>query len=243
MGSTRFPNKVLHKLADKPLLAYSIERLKQCCQLDKVVIATSDSKVDREIVKFAREYEIEAHTGSENDVLDRYYKTAIAVEAQTIVRVTGDCPFIDPQLVDRVVDFYLGESQSYDYVHNGETFPEGLCETEVFPFSTLERAWEEATLPSEREHVTAYINKNPDIFRIHTVENDQDFGFLRFAIDEREDLQFLEALLRYLPNDRIFHQEDILSIYRRYPDIFHMNSDIQRNEGYLKSIRAEQSNL
>jgi len=242
MGSSRFPNKVLHKLAGKPLLAYSIERLSQCRQLDRVVIATSSSEPDREIIEFASEHEIEAYSGSEDDVLDRYYQTATAVEAETIVRITGDCPFIDPQLVGRVVDVYLQGRQSYDYVHNGETFPEGLCETEVFPLSILERAWQEATLPSEREHVTAYINKNPDLFRIHTVENHQDFGFLRFAVDEREDLQFLEVLLQHLPDDRMFHQEDILNIYKAHPEIFQINSHIQRNEGYTRSVRSDQSN-
>ncbi|MGH9764062.1 MAG: cytidylyltransferase domain-containing protein, partial [Blastocatellia bacterium] len=164
LGSSRLPKKVMMDVAGEPMLIRVIRRVKAITGVDEVVLATTSAEQDRALLDMAADYQVPAYAGSEDDVLDRFYHTAKAFGAQTIVRVTGDCPLLDPEVSIRVLErFLLGDC---DYASNTlkATFPDGL-DTEVFSVQALTRAWQEATLKSEREHVTPFIWKNVDKFR------------------------------------------------------------------------------
>lgn len=159
LGSTRLPNKVVIDIEGKPMLWHHVNRLKHSRFSPEIIIATSKADEDKKILKFAEEYNFKSYAGNINDVLDRFYQTALKYKANNVVRITADCPLIDPEVLDKILQVYLeGE---YDYVSNTHppTYPDGL-DVEVFNFESLKRAWNEAQLASEREHVTPYIWKN-----------------------------------------------------------------------------------
>src|SRR3989339_542512 len=177
MGSTRLPGKVMKQILGKPLLFYLLERLKQCQNVKQVIVATTDSPQDCVIAEYVDKCGIAVFRGSENDVLDRYYQAAKVFHLGTIVRVTSDCPLLDPDVTDSVIKYFLDRG-SLDLINTGQSYPEGF-DTEVFSFAALERAWQAARLKSEREHVTSYIWNNRDQFRTKTLEYQQDLSFLR----------------------------------------------------------------
>ncbi|HEY3272827.1 MAG TPA: glycosyltransferase family protein [Methanocella sp.] len=241
MSSTRLPGKVLMDIEGKPMLQHIIERLKTCRNADRIVVATSDSAQDRAIVELAERCGAGSYAGSLEDVLDRYYQAAKKYGADVVVRITADCPVIDPELVDRVIKEYLDHKDSYDYVSLGtpNRYPDGL-DTELVSFKALEKAWKEAKLASEREHVMPYIWKNPTIFRIGGVPAENDLSFLRWTVDEDRDLRFIREVYRALYHDgRIFTTADILDLLSERPELLKINQDITRNEGYLKSLRED----
>jgi len=236
MGSTRLPGKVMMDIVKKPMLWHVINRVKHAKGLDDIVVATTTLNEDKQILELASEMGVKSYAGSEDDVLDRYYQAAIIHEADAIVRITADCPLIDPDIIDRVIEFYL--NHDFDYVSNTikPTYPDGL-DTEVFSFSTLERAWKEATLASEREHVTPHIKKNPQIFSTKNLENDKNFSYMRWTVDEERDLDFVREIYKRLyKENEIFYMEDILNLLRKYPKLADINKGIMRDEGYLKSF-------
>jgi spore coat polysaccharide biosynthesis protein SpsF (cytidylyltransferase family) len=159
MGSVRFPGKMLKQLGDKPLIWHVIHRVQQATLVDKVVLATSVNENNKPLVREVQSYGVDSYVGDENDVLDRFYQCAKKFKATTIVRITGDCPFSDPEVIDAVISLF--QKKRLDYASNvlPPTYPDGL-DVEVFSFDALEKAWKEATLQSEREHVTPYIWKN-----------------------------------------------------------------------------------
>ena len=161
MGSSRLPGKVIRHVLGKPLIAYEIERLKQCERIQNIVLATSDKPSDDPIAAVGEELGVMVFRGSESDVLDRYYQAAKATNATTIMRVTGDCPLIDPEICNATIrDFF---TQDADYIMTSPRFAEGL-DCEVFTFAALEASWKEAELASEREHVTLFIRNRPERF-------------------------------------------------------------------------------
>lgn len=239
MGSTRLAGKTLASIADKPMLAHVIERLRGSRLLEGIVVATTIKEADDSIVELARELEVYVFRGSENDVLDRYYRALQKYPADVIVRISSDCPLVDPRVVDRVISHYL--RGNYDYVSNTLqlTYPDGL-DTEAFSFGTLERAWKEAKWASEREHVTPYIWKNPDKFRLANVENEVNLSHLRWSVDEARDLQFVREVYGQLYKEaEIFYTEDILNLLEKYPQLKQINRGIVTNEGYAKSLRED----
>ena len=165
MGSTRLPGKVLMELEGKPLLQRVVERVKRAKKIDEIIIATTKNKEDKKLTEFAEKLKVKSYAGSEDDVLDRYYQAAKKFGAENIVRITSDCPLIDPEIVDDIISYYL--NNDFDYVSNtiSPTYPDGL-DTEVFSFKALERAWKEAKKGFEREHVTPYINRHPEIRKL-----------------------------------------------------------------------------
>jgi spore coat polysaccharide biosynthesis protein SpsF (cytidylyltransferase family) len=169
MGSTRLPGKVLMDLAGKTVLARVVSRLRRAERVDEIVVATTDSLADDAIVPECHQLKVEYFRGSENDVLDRYYQTARVCAAGAVVRITSDCPVIDPQLVDETIR--LLQQQGGDYCSNvlPRTYPRGL-DTEVFTVAALEQAWREARDPSEREHVTPYFYRHPELFRLVSLD-------------------------------------------------------------------------
>ena len=240
MGSSRLPGKVLKEILGKPLLWYLIDRLKWSKTIDKIVIATTTNERDKPILKLADEMGTDSFTGSEDDVLDRYYQAAKKYGMDTLVRITADCPLIDPELVDKIIRRYLENRGRFDYVHSGLSFPDGIVETEVFSFSDLERAWREAMLSSEREHVTPYIWKNPNLFRCDVVENEQDLSYIRLVVDDERDLKLVsEVFLNLYKEGEIFHLKDILDFLKIRPELLELNKRTVRNEGYIKSLEDD----
>lgn len=240
-GSTRLPGKVLMDLAGAPLLVRVIERARTIPGLDGVVVATTTAERDRPLIDLARQHGIEAFAGSEDDVLDRYYQAARQFEADVIVRLTADCPLLDPAVSARVLDRF--EQSAVDYVSNTQppTYPDGL-DTEVISFAALEQAWREATLSSEREHVTPYIWKHPDKFRLASVINEVDLSALRWTVDEAADLEFVRAVYARLYRDGqpLFGLQDVLTLLAGQVIRQDAQAHLKRNAGYLKSISQDQ---
>lgn len=241
VSSTRLPGKVLKKVLGKTLLEHQIDRVKRAEKVDKIFIATSDKKIDDKIETIAKKNGIKSFRGSENDVLDRYYKCTGRFNVGTIVRITGDCPLIDPKVIDSVIRFY--KKSGFDYVTNGinSTFPDGM-DVEVFSREALRRAWREAKLKSEREHVTAYIWKNPEIFKVGIYKEGVDNSNFRLTVDEPEDLNLIRKIFKALyPKNHNFSLQEILSYLVKHPKIAQINSKYMRNEGYIKSVLNEKS--
>lgn len=242
MTSSRLPGKVLKTVLGRPLLSYLIERLSYCGSLEKIVIATTTNIEDEPIVNFAVNNNLAYYRGSENDVLDRYYQAAKKFGVNHIVRITSDCPLIDPQIVDKIVGIYLKNSDA-DLTRTGPTYPEGL-DVEVFPFKNLEIAWKEAQLSSEKEHVTPLIWKNPTRFKIHTIPFEKDYSFLRLTVDEYVDFEVVKAVIEeiYEKDNNPFLIKDLINLYQEKPYIFEKNKHLVRNEGYLKSLENDSIN-
>ena len=241
MGSTRFPGKVMADLCGKPMLARVIERVAAACLVDRVVLATTENPDDDPVVEVACAGGVESFRGSAEDVLDRYYRAAQQFGADVIVRVTADCPLIDPAVIDRAVATFLGGE--YDHVSTAypvATFPDGL-DVWVFSFSALERAWREATLSSDREHVTTYMWRNPHIFRLETVANGADLSSLRWTVDEESDIRMVREVYRHLEDGsgHIFGMGEVLGLLERRPEISTINTAIGRDEGLERSLRRD----
>jgi len=242
VGASRLPGKTLLDLAGAPFLARVIERMQHAETLDSLMVATTTDPADDPLAALVRGLGVPVYRGSVNDVLDRFTQAARQAEAALIVRITADDPFKDPEITDHAVRLWLEQSETLDYVSNTiePTYPEGL-DIEVFTRAALERAWHEARLPSEREHVTPYIWKHPDRFRILNFKHPQDLSHLRWTVDYPEDLEFARAVYArlYRPGE-VFLMEDILRLLEAEPALRQINAGIRRNEGYLKSLEADE---
>lgn len=211
-SSTRLPKKVLLPILGKPMLLRQIERIQRVFGSDKLLVSTSRDSSDDELVAMLEENNIDCYRGSLNDVLDRYYQAAKLYKAKHIVRITGDCPLIDPELTDQVISVHLRDNN--DYTSNGmpPTFPDGL-DVEVIRFEALYEAWKNAGMLSEREHVTQYIIKHPERFRLGNVAAKKDHSNHRWTVDEPEDFHFITAIYNQLyPQNRYFSTADILTL-------------------------------
>jgi len=237
MGSSRLPSKVLMKSDDgRPLLYYVINQLRYCTKVKNLVIATTTNQEDDEIEKFANDNSVNIFRGKEKDVLDRYFQCAKKYSFSTIVRITADCPLIDPQIVDKVIGKFF--SGNYDFATNTltRTFPIGT-DVEVFSFSALNRAWENTQLPSEREHVTPYLRKEEN-FKIINIENDKNISNLRLTVDRIEDFELIKQILNNISINPI-HLEDVLELFSRKPELIEINKHINHNEGFNKSLEED----
>ena len=241
MGSTRLPGKSLVDIAGQALLGHVIDRAKACRLVNAVVLATTSGKEDAVLAAYARDKGVGCYQGSADDVLDRYYQAAVTVGADVVVRITADDPFKDPVVVDHVISQLLAAPE-LDYASNTikPTYPEGL-DVEVVRFSALARAWREAKLPSEREHVTPYIWKNPGIFRILNVTQAVDLSAMRWTLDYAADLEFARAVYGRLYRGYPFGMEEILRLLESEPALAGINGGVVRNAGYLNSIINEKS--
>jgi len=203
-----------------------------------VVVATSSDASDDVLAQWCRARNVPVFRGSLQDVLDRYYQCAVENQADAMVRITADCPALDPALVDAVVrGFHAG---AYDLFYLGGEFPDGL-DCAVFSFASLQRAWREATLPSEREHVGPYIVNHPEWFRVGCLEKFKGLAHHRWTLDEPRDLVFLQSLFARLqrPDGQPFLTQDILDLLEQEPELLQTNKGIVRNEGLLKSVSAD----
>ncbi len=235
MGSSRLPNKVLRPLCGKPMLQHIVARMQKSECIDHIMVATTVREDDKAIEGLCRQMQIDCYRGSENDVLDRYYQAASRYNPQNVVRVTADCPFIDPIIIDQIIQIH--EKGGYDYTSNVlvETYPDGL-DVEVFKTSALEKAWREADLASEREHVTPYI-KCKGKFKRYSVEHSPSLAEKRWTVDTEADFAVAEQIYNALyDQDSIFLMDDILKFLENHQQVEQLNENIVRNEGYLKSV-------
>jgi spore coat polysaccharide biosynthesis protein SpsF len=238
MTSTRLPGKVLMKVMGRPLLSYQIERLRFSKTIDQIIIATTVNREDNSIVELAQKERLDFYRGSENDVLGRYYQAAKKYNAVHIMRLTADCPLIDPDICDSIANAYF--ENGVDYIRTGESFAEGL-DCEIIGFGVLARAWLEAKLKAEREHVTLYIRNHPEPFKTMVKENETDESRYRITVDEEEDFIVVKAILEnlYKGEGTCFSIGEIKIFFKDNPDIYKLNRDIIRNEGLLKSIQND----
>jgi spore coat polysaccharide biosynthesis protein SpsF len=229
MGSTRLPGKVLEDLAGEPVLVRCINRVRRSQKLDEVVVATTAQNEDEIIVQLCAEHGWPYFRGSEQDVLDRYYQAALSYQAQVVVRITSDCPLIEPEVVDRVVKEFLDHQPNLDYAANTlppRTFPQGL-DTEVIGFDALERAWREDRNPAWREHVTPYIYRNPDRFILYALTSDEDYSSLRWTVDTPEDLAFVRCIYDNFDHDR-FSWREVLGLLDRHREFLEINRHVKQ---------------
>ncbi len=239
-SSTRLPGKVLKKILGKPMLALQIERNLRSKLVDKLVVATSDEVADDPIASLCEEIGVDCYRGSLSDVLDRFYRAAQPHSPSHVVRLTGDCPLVDPDVMDATIDFAVkGE---YDYASNCQdpfTFPDGL-DIEVMKFDALEAAWKESELPSHREHVTPFVRKQPERFSIGHYQNGEYLGHLRWTVDEPEDFELVAKIYERLYGENSeFSMQDILDLLEASPELSNLNSHIARNEGAKPSYVAD----
>ena len=236
-GSTRLPNKVLKNLCGKPALQRMIERVQKSKLIDEVIIVTSIEKENLPILRLCSDLGIRVGVGSESDVLDRFYQSAKLLNPDYVIRLTADCPCFDAGLLDLAISEINAESDYLGMV--SEEFADGL-DLEIIRYSALEKSWWEARHSFEREHVTQYILRHPEIFKIQDFKSPVGyFGDHRWTVDEPEDFEVVKRIYEYFDDgsDMMnFTYKDILDFLNKHPDIKEINKMYTRNEGLAKSI-------
>jgi len=237
MGSERLPGKVLLDLIDgKKIIEFLIEQLKTS-NLQQKIVAIPDDNSDDILFNFLNNLKISCYRGSKLDVLDRYYHCAKQFSFNHIMRLTGDNPLIDPEIVNNAIKQYC--DSNCDYLTNSidRTFPNGT-EVEIFSFNALEIAWKNAKKKSEREHVTPYFYNNPKKFKIHYFKQQKNQSKFRYTIDRKEDYNLVVEILSRIKK-RPIKTSDIIELLTNDPELFELNSNMISNEGYIKSINED----
>jgi spore coat polysaccharide biosynthesis protein SpsF len=223
VSSTRLPGKVLKPVLGSPMLLRQIERIERSRYIDHFLVATSEEETDDLIEQFCQENNIRYFRGKLDNVLDRFYKAAMTFSPTNVVRLTGDCPLIDPSLIDEIIKFHL--NGDFDYSSNTlkRTYPDGL-DVEVLRFSVLKETWQNASDPYDQEHVTPYITKRPYRFKLGSYKGNKDLSNLRWTVDTQEDFELVTKIFEALyPNNSNFTTEDILSFLDEHPNLKTMN--------------------
>lgn len=253
-GSSRLPDKVFRPLSGKSLFVRQVERVRAAGLCGRVVVATTLNPADDLVWTACQQEGWECFRGHAEDLLDRHYQVALKYGADTVIKIPGDCPLIDPAIIDRVIAFYLAHADQYDYVSNlhPATYPDGN-DVEIMSFRVLEDAWKNAGRPFEREHTTPYIWERPDSFRIGNVamERGVDYSMThRLTIDYEEDYQFIKTVWEELfPANPLFGVKDILSLLESRPDIYSINRHLAGVNWYrnhldeLTTVSAEQTKI
>ena len=225
MGSTRLPGKVLKDIAGQTMLARVMDRLRRARLIDSLLVATTDRPADDAIVEECRRCQLPVFRGDQDDVLDRYYRAAQLTKADAIVRVTSDCPLIDPEVTDKTIAAFLESRPDYAANNLVRTYPRGL-DTEVVWMNALAHAWQQAQKSYERSHVTAYIYEHPAEFKILPVTGHADYSSHRWTVDTPEDLEFVRAVYTRLKDDADFLWRDVLALVEREPQLAELNRSI-----------------
>ena len=241
-SSTRLPGKVLMKIRGKPMINYHLERLSQARYVEKIIIATTNNKKDDGLVNHVESLGFEVYRGSENDVLDRFYQSVKHYFPDWVVRVTSDCPLIDPELIDKVIIKILNYGCDYGSNTLVEKFPDGQ-DIEVFKFSALKKAWKESILKSDREHVTSFIKNNSNfnggnLFSALNYNIELDFSQTRMTVDEKEDLEVIKILIKNLGSNKTWLD---YANYISLKGLNKINGMIIRNEGFYKSLKNDKN--
>lgn len=238
-GSSRLPGKILMDLCGKPVLQRVIERVQRSKYIDEVFVVTSIGRENLPVLRLCADLGIRVFAGAEDDVLDRYYQLAKLVKPDYVARITADCPCFDWGLLDQAVSTMPEDA---DYLSDlDETLPDGL-DLEVIRFDALKRAWQEARLTSEREHVTQYIRKHPELFSIQNFRSPiEGIGHLRWTLDEAEDYTLIQTIYKHFHGvgNEDFLTGDILNYLRENPELSQINAKYARNEGLAKSLRED----
>jgi len=225
MNSTRLINKVMRDIVGKPMLWHIVNRLQHAKTVEEIVISAASGRVNKPIIDFAEENHIPYYAGSELDLIDRWYQTAIKFKADAIVRVTGDCPLVDPILTDALIDYYI-KNQPLDFVSNSRpkaSYPHGL-DVESYSFSALKRAWNEVEGDFLREWGSVNFFEHPETYRIANLSHSKDLSNLRWVVDYEDDLEFVREIYRNLYKEgEAFLMEDILKLLERNPQIAQIN--------------------
>ena len=238
-GSTRLPGKVLIKIEGKTVINHVIDRVSKSNNVDKVIVATTLSEGDLELVKEVSSLGHLVFCGSENDVLDRFYQVAKVYKPSHIVRITADCPVIDPKVIDLVISQHLESNADYTSNTLEAPYPAGH-DVEIFSFEAFTKAWKEAKLASEREHVTPFIKLDESAFSINKVLSNDDLSNMRWTLDEKEDLELITIIFKELySEDKLFSMEDILGLYEQNENLKNINKMHLREEGYRKSLEND----
>ncbi|MCH9631762.1 MAG: 8-amino-3,8-dideoxy-manno-octulosonate cytidylyltransferase [Chlamydiae bacterium] len=228
LGSSRLPKKVLKTILGKPLIHYTLSRLKDLQNRAKIVIATTNLAIDDEIANYCKEKQVDLFRGSEANVLERYFLCAQNYRAETIIRITGDCPLVDPYLLEKMLDFYLKNLNTYDYVSNvlDRSYPKGL-DIEIFNYKTLKKAYFEAQTNYQKEHVTPYIYQNPKLFNLYNFRDTDDHSLINVSVDTQKDFDFVEKLIKkYYPTNPLFGLKEIKEYCRS-------NNEVQSDATHL----------
>ena len=228
-NSKRLPGKVLKKVGNLPMILFQLKRLKNAKLVDEIIVATSDTKKDDELTKILISNQIKVHRSCSDDVLRRYANCLKITKSKNIMRITGDCPFIDPILVDESIEIFNENKLDYLSNNNPPTFPDGL-DIEIFTRDLLKKANKFENNPNNREHVTPWIKELKNIKSIN-VTNDIDYSFLRWTVDEPEDLKVINCIFARLKTNNNFSWLDIIDLYKNEPNLFSGNKHIKRNEG------------
>ena len=239
-GSTRLPNKVLKDLCGKPALQRMIERVQLSKKVDEVIVVTSIERNNLPILNLCSDLGVRVGIGSESDVLDRFYQTAKLLRPEYVIRLTADCPCFDAELLDLAITEMKEDSDYMGMI--SESFADGL-DLEIIRFAALEKAWREANHSFEREHVTQYIVRHPEMFKLQDFNSPIGyFGNNRWTVDEAEDFLVVQKIYEHFINSDVgerFNYKQILKFLNENPDIKEINSMYARNEGLQKSIRED----
>jgi len=244
MSSSRLPGKVLRPILGRPMILYQVERILDAKKIDLLVVATSTDASDDCLYQVCRAAGIRCERGSLEDVLDRFHQVAARFAPDQVIRLTADCPLMDPEILDATIAFHV--KHDFDYTSNtldGPTFPHGL-DAEVIRFESLKRAWREARLPSEREHVTPYFYQHRNLFRVGVYRGGRDLSGYRWTVDEPEDLELVRRIYEALyPVKPGFRMADVLALWEREPGLALINSRFKRNEAFAKSLARDREFL
>ena len=238
-GSTRLPSKVLKEFSGKTDLQWVIERVKRSKRIDELMVVTSIEKNNLPLIQLCTQLGVRVFVGSEDDVLDRYYQAAKLLQPEYVIRITADCPLFDWRYLDMAIE-QLEDKTDY-MAEMSESFPDGL-DLEIVKFESLETAWKQAKLASEREHVTLYIKNHPEMFHIQNFECPiSGIGHYRWTLDEKEDFELISQIYDYFINigKEDFLTEDILDLLDKTPKLKNINQMYARNEGLMKSIQND----
>jgi spore coat polysaccharide biosynthesis protein SpsF len=235
MSATRFPGKVLKPILGRPMLELEIERVQLCDTIDRVIVVTSTCSDDQKIVDLCKRLNVDVFCGNLENVLDRFYQAARKFKPDHIVRITGDCPLIDPKVVDSMIRLYLDKKCDYGTNCVPPTYPDGL-DAEIFTIEALTQAHREAVLPSHLEHISPFFEGQPERFKTVNLANSVDLSALRWTVDEPQDFEFVKKIFETLyPSKPLFGMKDILSVLEKNPQWAVFNKQFTRNEGLLKS--------
>ena len=244
MGSIRLPNKVMKEVLNKPLIDYLLERVVKAQRVDKIILATTTNLEDDDLAEHVGSLGYDVFRGSENDVLSRYYHAFCKFKDKSdkinaIVRITADCPLIDPYLIDEVIESY--QEKNMDYVTLSPDFSEGL-DVEIFSENLLIKAFNEAKLPSEREHVALFFHNNKSLFNMHRIQNKSNDSHYRITVDEEQDFMVVREIIENFSQKNLaLSTNNIKDFLDNNPSIYNLNANVIRNEGLQKSVEKEQN--